>query len=151
MPSSMEFFQPRDWTHVSYVSYIGRLVLYHYHHLGSPVGLSYVVFIMLRYVPSILTFWRVFNHTRVWLNFVKIFFCINRDEYSKAQEKNFKIKSCSLFELLSSHLLRVSLTSGEIYLLSSYLQILFWINAIFWKYKKLLTEVFGAPCIDFWE
>ena len=27
------------------------------------VGLSYIAFIMLRYVPSIPAFWRVFNHT----------------------------------------------------------------------------------------
>ena len=28
---------PRDQTHVSYVSCIGRWVLYHWHHLGSPL------------------------------------------------------------------------------------------------------------------
>ena len=28
--------QPRDQTHFSCVSYIGRWVLYHQHHLGSP-------------------------------------------------------------------------------------------------------------------
>ena len=26
----------RDWTHISYVSCIGRWVIYHWHHLGSP-------------------------------------------------------------------------------------------------------------------
>ena len=31
--------QPRNRTHVSYVSCIGRWVLYHYHHLGRPHGL----------------------------------------------------------------------------------------------------------------
>ena len=36
MPSSRESSQPRDWTHVSYVSCIGRQVLYHQSHLGSP-------------------------------------------------------------------------------------------------------------------
>ena len=36
MPSSRGSSQPRDQTHVSYVSCIGRQVLYHYHHLGSP-------------------------------------------------------------------------------------------------------------------
>ena len=35
-------------------------------------GLSYIAFIMLRYVPSIPAFWRVFNH-KWMLNFVKGF------------------------------------------------------------------------------
>ena len=35
MPSSRAPSRPRDQTHVSYVSFIGRQVLYHYH-LGSP-------------------------------------------------------------------------------------------------------------------
>ena len=39
------------------------------------VGLSYIAFIMLRYVPSIPAFWRVFNH-KWMLNFVKGFLCI---------------------------------------------------------------------------
>ena len=39
------------------------------------VGLSYMAFIMLGYVPSILAFWRVFNH-KWMLNFVKDFICI---------------------------------------------------------------------------
>ena len=33
MPSSRESSQPRDWTRVSYISWVGRQVLYHYHHL----------------------------------------------------------------------------------------------------------------------
>ena len=37
------------------------------------VGLSYMAFIMLRYVPSMPAFWRVFNH-KWMLNFVKGFF-----------------------------------------------------------------------------
>ena len=36
MPSSRGSFQPRDGTHISYVSWIGRHVLYHQCHLGSP-------------------------------------------------------------------------------------------------------------------
>ena len=32
----LETFWPRDQTHVSYVSCIGRWVLYHLCHLGSP-------------------------------------------------------------------------------------------------------------------
>ena len=39
------------------------------------VGLSYTAFIMLRYVPSIPAFWRVFHH-KWMLNFVKGFLCI---------------------------------------------------------------------------
>ena len=37
IPSSRGASWPRDWTHISYVSCIGRLVLYHYCHLGSPI------------------------------------------------------------------------------------------------------------------
>ena len=39
------------------------------------VGLSYMAFIMLRDIPSMLTFWRVFYHKYV-LNFIKSLFCI---------------------------------------------------------------------------
>ena len=39
------------------------------------VGLSYMAFIMLRYVPSMPAFWRIFYHKWV-LNFVKGFLCI---------------------------------------------------------------------------
>ena len=36
-PSGLPFFLwPRDWSHISSVSCIGRWVLYHEHHLGSP-------------------------------------------------------------------------------------------------------------------
>ena len=42
------------------------------------VGLSYMAFFILRYVPSIPTLLRVFNHKSM-LNFVKYFFCIYWD------------------------------------------------------------------------
>ena len=35
MPFSRGSSRPRDWSCVSYVSRMGRWVLYHYHHLGS--------------------------------------------------------------------------------------------------------------------
>ena len=37
MPSSRGSSWPRDWTCISYISCIGRQVLYHSHHLGSPL------------------------------------------------------------------------------------------------------------------
>ena len=40
------------------------------------VGLSYMAFIMLRYVPSMPTFWRVFFYHKWMLNFVKVFLYI---------------------------------------------------------------------------
>ena len=40
------------------------------------VGLSYMAFIMLRYVPSIFAFLRVFKNHKWMLNFVKGFICI---------------------------------------------------------------------------
>ena len=39
------------------------------------VGLSYMAFIISRYVPSMAAFWKVFNH-KWMLNFVKGFLCI---------------------------------------------------------------------------
>ena len=46
------------------------------------VGLSYIAFIMLRYVPSIPAFWRVFFFYHKWLlNFVKGFLCIYWDNH----------------------------------------------------------------------
>ena len=39
MPSSRGSSQPRDPTRISYVSYVGRRVLCHSRHLGSPMGL----------------------------------------------------------------------------------------------------------------
>ena len=44
------------------------------------VGLSYMAFIMLRDIPSMLTFWRVFYHKYV-LNFIKSLFCIYWDDH----------------------------------------------------------------------
>ena len=38
MPSSRESSQPRDWTCVSWISCIGRRILYHLNHRGSPAG-----------------------------------------------------------------------------------------------------------------
>ena len=35
MPSSRGSSWPRDWTHISYISCIGKQVLYHSRHLGS--------------------------------------------------------------------------------------------------------------------
>ena len=36
LPFSRGSSWPRDQTHISYISCISRLVLYHWHHLGSP-------------------------------------------------------------------------------------------------------------------
>ena len=46
MSSSRRSSQPRDQTHVSYVSCIGRRALYHYCHLGSPYMCIYVLYII---------------------------------------------------------------------------------------------------------
>ena len=37
MPSSRGSLRPRDQTRVAYVSFIGRQILYHQRHLGSPI------------------------------------------------------------------------------------------------------------------
>ena len=44
------------------------------------MGLSYMAFIMLRYVPSMPAFWRIFNH-KWMLNFVKGLLCIYLDNH----------------------------------------------------------------------
>ena len=38
IPSSRGSSQPRDQTHISYIPSIGRWVLYHQHHMGSPIS-----------------------------------------------------------------------------------------------------------------
>ena len=40
MTSSKGSSQPRDGTHISYVSCIGRWILYHWCHLGSPFDVT---------------------------------------------------------------------------------------------------------------
>ena len=45
------------------------------------VGLSYTAFIMLRYVPSMPAFWRIFLYHKWMLNFVKGFLCIYWDNH----------------------------------------------------------------------
>ena len=50
MPSSRGSSQSRDRTHISYVSWIGRQVLYHKHHLGSPLLLIQIYY--LGFFPS---------------------------------------------------------------------------------------------------
>ena len=45
-----------------------------------PAGLSYMAFIMLRYIPPMPTFWRVFYQKWV-LDFVKSFLCIYWEDY----------------------------------------------------------------------
>ena len=40
MASSRGSSWPRDWTHISCISFIGRWFLYHQHHLGSPICIN---------------------------------------------------------------------------------------------------------------
>ena len=47
VPSSRGSFQPRAWTRASYVSCIGRRVLYHACHLGSPAGCLVLFYLFL--------------------------------------------------------------------------------------------------------
>ena len=49
MPSSRGSSRPRDQNRVSHVSRIGRLVLYHQHHLGSPKPISLYEILFLLY------------------------------------------------------------------------------------------------------
>lgn len=46
----------------------------------SAVGLSYGVFIMLRYIPCVPNLLRVFIHEKI-LNFVKCFYCLCQDDH----------------------------------------------------------------------
>ena len=56
MPSSRGSSQPRDQICVSYVSYIGRQILYHYYHLGSPHSVtgSRIILYLFLYCPVLL-------------------------------------------------------------------------------------------------
>ena len=54
MPSSRGSSQPRDWTHVSYISCIGRCILYHLCLLGSPSLSPYFSLNPLFYPPNCL-------------------------------------------------------------------------------------------------
>ena len=56
MPSSMGSSQSRDQTHVSYVSCIGKWVLYHYHHLGIPSFPAELNKISMA-LPSLIAMW----------------------------------------------------------------------------------------------
>ena len=49
MPSSRGSSLPRDRTHISYVSYIARRLLYCYCHLGDPFNISYDCFQICSY------------------------------------------------------------------------------------------------------
>ena len=44
------------------------------------VSLSYIAFFMLRYVPSVPSFWRVFSH-KWMMNFIKSLFCMFWDDH----------------------------------------------------------------------
>ena len=58
---SMGFSRPRDWTHVSFVSWIGRQVLYHWCHVGSLE--RHTVQLSRSVVQSCLTLWDSMNHS----------------------------------------------------------------------------------------
>ena len=47
----------------------------------ADVGLSYVAFIMLRHLPSILTLWSCLFYYKWMLDFVKRFLCIYTDDH----------------------------------------------------------------------
>ena len=87
--------QPRDQTHVSYVSCIGRKVLYHWRHLGSPYIYVYV-----------------HTHTHVMMNCIKyswqapIYMCM----YTHTHTHTHTEKEGRLLGLTSS--LRAAKTAG---------------------------------------
>ena len=59
VPSSLGSSQPRDQTCLSYISCIGRQILYHWHHLESPKGSDSRVFCFAGHMPllQILCHW----------------------------------------------------------------------------------------------
>ena len=50
--------QPRDWTRLSYVSCIGKQVLYDWHHLGNPL----ITLLFLTYWISVTTLWNQYYY-----------------------------------------------------------------------------------------
>ena len=77
IPSSRGSFQTRDWTHISYISCIGRWFLYHYCHLGSP----YNMYIYTSSVQSLsrvqlfVTLWTVSHQAPLSMGFSKQAYC----------------------------------------------------------------------------
>ena len=63
MPSSRGSSWPKDQTHISYVSCIGRWVFYHYHHPGSPkVSLQSSLHFNASWDALICPYWMLYNH-----------------------------------------------------------------------------------------
>ena len=55
IPAPRGSSQSRDWTHISYASFIGRQVLYHQLHLGSSIRVVSSAYMMLLiFLPAIL-------------------------------------------------------------------------------------------------
>ena len=59
MPFSRGSSQPRDQTHISYISCTGKLVLYHQHYLGSPAYLHPYLSISTSISPLFFSFFMV--------------------------------------------------------------------------------------------
>ena len=58
MPSSSGSSQPRGWTYISYISCVGKQVLYYWLHLGSLMASVFKLIISLETLsPNTITFW----------------------------------------------------------------------------------------------
>ena len=66
MPTSRGTSRPRDRTHVSYVSGTGRQVLYHEHHLGSPIFELYLTSLFRTAVWE-LGNWKLPSKEQLWV------------------------------------------------------------------------------------
>ena len=58
--------QPRDWTSISYVSCIGRGVLYCYHHLGNPWRILSMVLTSMWNESTCMVVWMSFSIALLW-------------------------------------------------------------------------------------
>ena len=69
---SREYSWPKNWTHLSYISCIGRRVLYHLCHLGSPVNhylySKWFLAVVFKLSMSFTKNWtRLYNHLNYYI------------------------------------------------------------------------------------
>ena len=95
MPSFRGSSQPRDWTCISFISWIGKRVLYYLHHLGSPnpYFLKYASCMFLR------ENYLYFLHCKVYHNFkYNIERWIIRSEHELLLGKEAETKEVNFFQ-----------------------------------------------------
>ena len=107
MPCSRGSSQPRDWTWVSYVSFIGKQVPYHKHHLGSSMY-HYRMILAYNFWKKLVITYTLFNSLNIWsfeiYNKQFLMTQKNLQTYHKVQEKPHDFLCEMLQQLPQIHL-----------------------------------------------